>query len=209
MTAPHKIAIMDYLDWVDPIAREVGAVNTVVIEGKSVLGYNTDVAAMLNPLRLFIEVSRASVAVIGAGGVARALLWSLRNAGARVTVFARDIERVTAMASEFGASVANLNGASFEGFDVVVNATPLGTSGVNEQATPATAEQLIGVKLAYDLVYNPLETRFMREARKAGCQCMNGLEMFVAQAAEQFRIWTGAEAPIEVMRMAAEKALRK
>ncbi len=88
----------------------------------------------------------------------------------------------------------------FEAFDVVVNATPLGTRGELETETPVTAEQLRGVRLAYDLVYNPLETQFMREARQAGCETVGGLEMLIAQAVEQFRLWTGKEPDVESMR---------
>jgi shikimate dehydrogenase len=95
----------------------------------------------------------------------------------------------------------------FEGFDLVINATPLGTSGAQETETPAIAAQLVGARLAYDLVYNPEETRFLREAGEAGCELIGGLEMLVSQAGEQFRLWTGAEAPLEVMRDAAMKVL--
>ena len=100
-----------------------------------------------------------------------------------------------------------MRGALFDGFDVVVNATPLGTSGAQETETPATAAQFRGARLAYDLVYNPLETQFLREARVAGCELIGGLEMLVKQAAEQFRLWTGTEAPGAVMRDAAVNAL--
>jgi shikimate 5-dehydrogenase len=99
--------------------------------------------------------------------------------------------------------------ASFAGFDVVINATPLGTAGQFESETPATAQQLRGARLAYDLVYNPTETRFCREAREAGCEMLGGLAMLVAQAAEQFRLWTGTAAPEDVMYEAAERGLKR
>ena len=154
-----------------------------------------------------IELRGARVAVIGAGGAARALLWELRERGARATVFARDVERARATARRVRRAAAPLEGARFEGFDVVVNTTPLGTRGESEDETPATAAQLRGARLAYDLVYNPRETRFLREAREAGCETVGGLPMLVAQAAEQFRLWTGEDAPLDVMREAAEKQL--
>ena len=135
----------------------------------------------------------------------RALLWALRGQGARTTVFARDPERAGATADEFGARAAAVEGATFGGFDLVVNATPLGTRGAREDETPATAAQLRGARVAYDLVYNPRETRFLREALDAGCATVGGLSMLVAQAAAQFKLWTGADAPLEVMRAAAEK----
>lgn len=202
VTAPHKSAVIPHLDWVEPKAREIGAVNTVRIEGDELRGYNTDAAAALKPLDGLIELSGARVAVIGAGGAARALLWSLRARGARATVFARNAERANALAGDFGADAAKLEGAAFEDFDVVVNATPLGTRGERENETPATAEQLRGARVAYDLVYNPSETRFMREARAALCEAVGGTGMLVAQAEEQFRLWTGADAPADAMRSA-------
>ncbi len=94
-----------------------------------------------------------------------------------------------------------------EGYDIVVNATPLGTRGSREGETPATAAQLRGARVAYDLVYNPSETKFLREASAAGCATVGGLQMLVAQAAEQFKLWTGADAPLEVMREAAERQM--
>ena len=97
--------------------------------------------------------------------------------------------------------------AGFGGFDLVVNATPLGTRGALEGETPADSTQLRGARLAYDLVYNPARTRFIREARDADCETLGGLPMLVAQAAAQFELWTGEHAPLEVMRAAAEEQL--
>jgi len=193
------------LDWVEPKASEIGAVNTVVVEGDELRGYNTDAEAALTPLSGLVEPDGARVAVIGAGGAARALLWALHGRGAHSTVFARDTQRARATAEDFGARVAALDGASFDGFDLVVNTTPLGTRGAREDETPATAAALRGARVAYDLVYNPALTRFLREARAAGCETVGGLPMLVAQAAEQFKLWTGADAPLEVMREAAER----
>jgi 3-dehydroquinate dehydratase/shikimate dehydrogenase len=209
VTAPHKRAIIDALDYVEESAREIGAVNTVVVEGTELRGYNTDAPASLSPLNGLIDLKGARVAVIGAGGAARALLRSLRESGARATVFARDTSRALSLAETFNADSQTLAGARFTNFDAVVNATPLGTRGAREAETPATAEQLRGVRVAYDLVYNPSETRFMREAREAGCALVvGGLPMLVAQAAAQFELWTGESAPFEVMREAAGRRLK-
>jgi 3-dehydroquinate dehydratase/shikimate dehydrogenase len=208
VTAPHKGAIMDGLDFIEPSAREIGAVNTVVCEGVELRGYNTDAGAALAPLGDLIDLHHARVAVIGAGGAACAVLWSLRERGARSTVFAREEERARAVAEKFDAESQTLAGARFTDFDLVINATPLGTRGAFENETVATAAELRGARAAYDLVYNPVETRFMREARAAGCEVIvGGLAMLVAQAAAQFKLWTGEDAPVEVMRNAAEKKL--
>jgi 3-dehydroquinate dehydratase/shikimate dehydrogenase len=208
VTAPHKMAVMQHLDWLAPAASEIGAVNTIVVEGEALRGYNTDAAAFLSPLQERVEgLSGKRVAVIGAGGAARSALWSLRRAGAKATVFARDVEKAALVSEEFGARVERLEGARFHDFEVVVNATSLGTRGASEGETSATASQLRGARLAYDLVYNPQQTRFLLEAHEAGCETLSGLEMLIAQAAEQFRLWTGNPAPVEVMRAAATKAL--
>src|SRR5690606_22284989 len=96
---------------------------------------------------------------------------------------------------------------TYAGFDIVVNCTPLGTSGDTADQTIAIADQLMGVKLVYDLVYNPTDTLLIREAKKAGVQTLGGLEMLIAQGAEQFRIWTERDAPLEAMRSAVKKKL--
>lgn len=207
VTTPHKSAVLEHLDWVEPIAQEIGAVNTIVVEGDALHGYNTDADALLLPLHdKGVELRDARCAVIGAGGAARAALWGLRREGARVTLFARDVEKARPVAETFDTACEQLDDASFDGFEIVINATPLGTRGAREDETPALATQLRGARLAYDLVYNPQETRFLREAQEAACDCLGGLQMLVAQAAEQFRLWTGHDAPISVMN---EAALRK
>ncbi len=207
VTAPHKTEVLKYLDEIDPMAREIGAVNTVVIRGDKLVGYNTDALAALVPLHALLELNGARVAVIGAGGAARALLWGLRQNKARATIFVRDAERARATAGEFGAHVSTLEGASFESFDVVINATPLGTRGANEKLTAASAEALRGVRVVYDLVYNPSETQLLREARAAGCETVSGLQMLAGQATEQFKLWTGIEISPQVMLSTAARVL--
>ena len=208
VTAPHKSVMMKHLDWIDPAAKDIGAVNTILIKEDSLLGYNTDAPGFISPLqRRFGSLKSARCAIIGAGGGARAALWALRNEGAYVALFGRDPDKAGPVAEEFGVEYRTLGAARFDAFDLVINATPLGTRGEREDDTPATVDQLRGVRLAYDLVYNPLETRFLREARAAGCEALGGIEMLVAQAVEQFKLWTGSEPDVEVMRTAAFRGL--
>jgi 3-dehydroquinate dehydratase/shikimate dehydrogenase len=208
VTAPHKFSVMECLDWIEPAAKEIGAVNTIVVEDDALLGYNTDATAVLQPaIEKLGSVRGARCAVIGAGGAASATLWSLRNESANATLFARDDAKGRALAEKFDAGYESLGSRQWAGFDLVINATPLGTSGALEDLTAATADQLHGARLAYDLVYNPVETRFMREARAAGCEMIGGLPMLVLQAVEQFRLWTAREPPFEIMRQAAKRAL--
>lgn len=209
VTAPHKFAVMAGLDWIEPAALEIGAVNTVVVAGDELHGYNTDARGFVNPLmQAFGDLREARCAVIGAGGAASAALWSLKQAGAKATVLAREATKASAVAERFDAEWQPLQDASFADFDLVVNATPLGTAGQFETEAPATLQQLRGARLAYDLVYNPIDTWFLREAREAGCKTLGGLAMLVAQAAEQFRLWTGALPPEAVMYEAAERGLK-
>lgn len=208
VTAPHKSVVMNCLDWIDPVARGIGAVNTITVQDEQLHGYNTDAEGFMAPLQLkFGPLKHARCAIIGAGGGARAALWALRKEGAHVVLFARNHDKARAVADEFGVDCRPLSTDRFNAFDIVINATPLGTHGELEHDTPATADQLRGVRLAYDLVYNPHETRFLREARSAGCETLGGIEMLVTQAFEQFKVWTGREPDLEVMRTAAIRGL--
>ncbi|HWN07747.1 MAG TPA: shikimate dehydrogenase [Pyrinomonadaceae bacterium] len=208
VTAPHKAAVMDHLDWIDLPAREIGAVNTIVVEGDQLRGYNTDAEGFIKPLLKRRGVLKGvRCAVIGTGGASRAAVWSLLKQEADVTVFGRDLEAARALAKSFGAAWSNLDSASFAGFSAVVNATPLGTAGSLETETPALANQLAGASFVYDLVYNPIPTRFLTEAESVGCETLGGLEMLITQAEAQFELWTGVPSPVGVMNAAANRAL--
>jgi 3-dehydroquinate dehydratase / shikimate dehydrogenase len=210
ITSPHKRAVMDYLDWIDPAAIEIGAVNTIVVEHEILRGYNTDAIGFITPLKQRVgDLGGLRCAVIGAGGAASAAVYTLLAERASVSTFVRDLNRAKPLVEKFGVPAAELDDASFDGFQVVINATGLGTAGELEEYTPVSAAQLRGARLAYDLVYNPTETRFLREAEQVGCETLGGLSMFVAQAAEQFRLWTGREAPAKVMQAAAVEALAR
>ena len=191
ITAPHKQTVMEYLDWISPDAEEIGAVNTVVVDDDRLLGYNTDAAGLMEPLIKFTgSLANKNVAIIGAGGAARSAVWALQKAGARVTLFGRNVDKVQALADLCKVSCEPLDGASFSDFHLVINATPLG-SGDYIDESPASAKQLSGARCIYDLVYNPIETRLLREAREAGCRTLGGLDMLVSQAKLQFELWTG------------------
>ncbi|MDI1240772.1 MAG: shikimate dehydrogenase [bacterium] len=207
VTNPHKQAIIRHLDEIDETAEKIGALNTVRIENGKLYGFNTDALGFISPLKqIFGDLKGAKAAVVGAGGAARACVYSLVEAGANVAVHARDLQKVERLAESFGVRSSQLP-ETFAGFDIVVNCTPLGTKGDTEDQTIATADQLADVKLVYDLVYNPIETRLIHEAKSAGVKTLGGLEMLIAQGAEQFKIWTGREAPIEAMSAAVGKRL--
>ncbi|HEX2640889.1 MAG TPA: shikimate dehydrogenase [Pyrinomonadaceae bacterium] len=214
VTNPHKQSVIGHLAGLDEAAREIGAVNTVKIEDGKLFGYNTDAPGFIEPLRRKIpDLKGSRAAIVGAGGAARACIYSLIKEGAEVVVFARDAAKAKILRSEFPIEIEQLPVAdgrkpiAFSNFDILVNATPLGTKGDLENETIAAEEQLTSVRLVYDLIYNPAETRLIREATAAGAETLGGLNMLIAQGARQFAIWTGEQAPVEEMTAAVRKRL--
>jgi shikimate dehydrogenase len=146
------------------------------------------------------------VGVLGAGGAARAVASGVVSQGATVVIFNRSREKGEALAADFGAEFRPLSEFEPEACDILINTTPVGMF-PQEQATPLIAEKLRPGLVVMDIVYTPLKTRLLREAESAGCQVIDGLSMFVHQGARQFELWTGLEAPLEIMRMAVEAEL--
>ncbi|HMJ08237.1 MAG TPA: shikimate dehydrogenase [Pyrinomonadaceae bacterium] len=212
VTNPHKQNIIKHLDHVEPDASAIGAVNTVKVEEGRLLGYNTDAEGFIVPLKsVFGDLRSTRAAVVGAGGGARACIYMLKKNGAAVTVFARNAVKGKTLADEFGVEFANTpalnDDKAFSEFDIIVNATPLGTKGIMENESIASAGQLTRTKLVYDLIYNPAETRLSREAKAAGIPFIGGLEMLIGQGVRQFEIWTGKDAPRAEMTAAVRKRL--
>ena len=198
VTIPHKLSVMSHLDFISPAAQAVGAVNTIIVKGNEIHGDNTDVIGAMKPLEELLDVKGAHAAIIGAGGAARAICYGLQQRGASVTIYARDIHQAQTLADEFNANAASIS--DFHGHaDLVINCTPVGMQGHNEGTSPVNADALNNVQLVYDLIYNPLETKLMKDAKAAGCQTLGGMAMLLGQAAEQFHLWTGEDAPLDVM----------
>ncbi len=207
VTMPHKQAIIPHLDAIDPTARSIGSVNTVKIADGKLTGYNTDAHGFITPLKAkFGDIQDARVAVAGAGGAARAVVYALKQAGAEVTVFVRDAAKGKVFADEFGVRSSSISDIRSEisnlgaNFDILVDTTPLGMKGLHENDSLFNADELIGLKFVYDLVTKMTETPLIAEAKKAGIPAIGGLEMLIAQGCNQFEIWTGLEAPAELMR---------
>lgn len=214
VTIPHKQSIIKHLDFIDDTAKAIGAVNTVKIVDGKLHGYNTDAQGFIEPLlNSYGDLTNAKVAVIGAGGAARACVYALKQQGAEVTVFARDLEKAVPFAKEFAVELKQLTTnnkqrTTYENFDILVNTTPLGMKGKGDGASAAIAEQLKGLHLVYDLVYIPFQTPLMTEADLAEVPKIGGLAMLIAQAMEQQKIWTGLDAPMKEMSRAALKRLQ-
>lgn len=209
VTNPFKKAIIEHLHFIDATAKKIGAVNTVKIVEDRLYGFNTDAPGFIAPLiKSFGNLKGVKVGIAGAGGAARACTFALKQEGANVTIFARRPRRAAALAEEFGVKAGSVNNSFKPGeIDILVNATPLGTKGPEQDIAIAAAEQMQGLKLVYDLVYNPVETKLIREARRAGVPALGGLDMVLAQARKQFEIWTGEPAPVQAMSQALRRKL--
>jgi 3-dehydroquinate dehydratase/shikimate dehydrogenase len=204
VTIPHKQRILRYLDHVDPLARRIGAVNTVSRKAGKWRGANTDVEGVTVPLARHLRLSKASVLVVGNGGAARGAAYAMANAGAKLSITGRNIDRVRALATACDAEPLSREQAEARMFDVLIHATPVGMSPKNGECF--FGDRVPG-KLVFDMVYNPLETMLLKRAKDRGAETIQGLEMFLEQAARQFEIWTGESAPRAVMQRAALEAL--
>ncbi|MBI3652624.1 MAG: shikimate dehydrogenase [Acidobacteria bacterium] len=207
VTIPHKVAVMKWLDEVDESAERIGAVNTIVVAGNRLKGYNTDAQGAMEPLEKIGALKGQRCAVLGAGGAARAVLYGLTQRGAKVTVLAREDRKARLLADEFQVQGAALDTFSQHDFDILIHTTPIGMRHHSEGESLLEPAALAACKIVYDLVYNPLETRLLKAARQAGCVTISGLEMLLAQAALQFELWTGQKPSVELMRHAALKKL--
>jgi shikimate dehydrogenase len=222
VTVPHKQAVVPFLDELDPAATSAGAVNTIVRRDQRLVGHNTDVAGFARALsEAGFNVRGVRAAVLGAGGGARAVTLALIEGKASVISLSDAIpERAEGLAGDLrglispGTTItwARWGDGAFQRSvrecELLVNCTPVGMRfGSAEGQSPVAAELIPAGCLAFDLVYNPEETPFLQAARSRGARMAGGLSMLVYQGAASFRLWTGLEAPVEIMLQAARKAL--
>jgi len=211
VTIPHKENALKYVQerggYVEPLAAKLKAVNTLVFDedGKPA-GYNTDYAGALDAITSAIGAERVDLqgitaAVLGAGGVSRAVVGGLCDVGAQVTIYNRTVERARRLAEEFGCKYGSLNELGSMEVKLVVNATSMGMY-PNVAESVLGAEQIRPGMIVMDTVYNPMETKLLRLAREAGAVVVDGVSMFINQAAAQFALFTQRVAPKEVMREA-------
>ena len=200
VSVPHKIAVMELLDEVDDGARRIGAVNTITLRDGRLVGSNTDWIGSNRALERKTQLAGKRAVVLGAGGAARGVVFGLIERGATVHVLNRTVERAESLAKDLGASGA---GAMTElaglDYDVLVNTTSVG---LRSDESPVPADHLRKGTVVMDAVYDPEETRLLRDAQARGATVVQGKWMLVYQAAEQLRAWTGREAPIEVLEQA-------
>jgi 3-dehydroquinate dehydratase/shikimate dehydrogenase len=202
VTRPYKTAILEHLQEVEEDAALCGSVNTVVVHDGMLQGSTTDGRGVTGPLRRHVDVRGKAVSIVGAGGAARAAALALHRKGGRVTVLARNPQQARSLAAAVGCAWGGLAEGLTRPYDVLINATPLGSHAFHEE-TPVPESLLRPGAVVFDMVYDPVETRLLREAKQAGCRIVGGLEMLLFQAVAQFETWTGLEAPADVMKSAA------
>ena len=207
VTMPFKEDIMALMDKIEETAKRIGAVNTVVRDETGWKGYNTDCMGALKALEKHVDLKGKNVLIVGAGGTAKAIGYGVQEKGAKITVtYNRNKEKGLQLAKELAAKVVNIQDAGEEEIDVLINCSPVGMS-PNQEETPISSRYLRKGMVVFDSVYNPLETRLIREAKVAGCVTISGLELFVNQAVGQFELWTGQKAPADPMRDVVVKGL--
>ncbi len=204
VTIPHKQRIIRYLDHLDPLARRIGAVNTVWRKAGRWRGTNTDADAVRIPLERHIRLGKACVLIAGNGGAARAAALALSDSGAAIAITGRNPDRVRALAKVCGAEAITREQAERRHFDALVHATPIG---MHPNEAGCFFKDKIPADIVFDMVYNPVETALLRRAREEGKTAIPGTQMFLEQAVRQFEIWTGESAPRAVMERAIAEAL--
>lgn len=208
VTMPLKQEILPELDWMDPLVKRIGACNTlrITVDGK-LYGYNTDVAGVVRPLEKRLKLKGARVAVLGAGGAARAAVFGLVDRGAEVFIVNRTHDHAVKLARSAKAKALKQDQLGRREFDAILNSTPCGMAG-SAQPLPIAEDQL-RAGIVFDMVYNPLRTPLLKLAAKRGLTTITGLEMFVQQGVRQFEIWTGKTPPEEEMARVVERELKR
>lgn len=202
VTMPHKQTVMKYLDKIDKDAKKIGAVNTIVNDNGRLAGFNTDWIGALTALKKRTNLKEKQVAVIGAGGAARAIVYGLRRKGALVKIFNRSLKKAKELAKEFKSQFSSLDSLEeLAKMDIIINATSVG---MNEDQSLVDKKFLNKNQIIFDVVYSPKETLLIKNALKIGAKVVYGYEMLLYQGIAQFELYTGMKAPIETMRKALE-----
>ncbi len=209
VSLPYKERIMDFLDFVDEKARHIGAVNTVKnVEGK-LFGYNTDWIGVVRAFKNIEKLHLKDVVILGAGGASRSVISALKDKVKTITILNRHIDRACDVAKDFSISYDSLDHIQNYSPDILIQATSCGMyPRLNESLLPQSYFLNAPKKMVvFDLVYRPLLTCFLDYASKAGHRIITGDTMLLYQAQEQFEIWTGQKAPVEIMRDALSSAM--
>jgi shikimate dehydrogenase len=208
VTIPHKESVIPFLDQIDPLAKEIGAVNTIVNKNNKLTGYNTDATGALKALSDVIQVNGKRCVILGAGGAARAIGYILKKNNVDLMIANRSAERGKALSRSLDATFIKLEEVIDVEIDILINTTSVGMS-PNTEFSPVSEDVLKPGMTVMDIIYNPMTTKLLNLASQKGCRVVHGLSMFINQGAEQFRLWTGQEAPVDVMKKVVEEYLYK
>lgn len=221
VTMPHKISIIRYLDALDKSVGGIGSVNTVLNRDGRLVGYTTDGVGALNALKYAgVDPSGKKIIVLGAGGASRAISFTLAEYARELIILNRTVERAVDLARSIRNALGDLVNVKageladwnlereLRDADILINATSIGMK-PNDSETPVRCDFLHSNLTVFDIVYEPLETRLIKEAKIAGAKTIDGLSMLIHQGAASFEVWTGMKAPVEVMREAALKKIRE
>lgn len=216
VTIPHKVSAVPFLDEIEPTARQIGAINTIVLEQGRLIGFNTDATGALRALREGgAALAGQRIVMMGSGGSARAIAFALAVESKADTLMllgvddkervalARDLRAKTSVTVEEYSLDERALGRTVPDAQVLIHCTPVGMS-PRADATCVPAVLLHPGLTVMDVVYNPRETKLLKEAKRSGCKTISGIEMFLNQAVAQFELWTNQSAPVEVMRFVLE-----
>ena len=211
VTIPHKESVLPFLDDIDPTAKKIGAINTIVKQNGKLTGYNTDCMAAVTGLEHRLKetddtLNNKKVSIIGAGGAARAIAFGLKEKGCDITIYNRTLERAEKLSNDIKCRFERFEVINNLDSDILINTTSIGMFPKTNE-TPVPKSVLKKGMIVFDAVYNPIETKLLQDAKERGCHTINGLTMFINQAAEQFRLWTNIDPPIELMKNVARETL--
>jgi len=206
ITIPHKVTVMEYLDEIGETAGKIGAVNTIINRQGKITGYNFDSVGAVRAIKEKTGIKNKAVAILGAGGAARAVGYGITSEGGRLTILNRTKERGEKLAVDLAVDFLLLENFNEVKCDILINTTSLGMV-PNHSGMPVEKKHLNKSMIVMDIVYNPLRTRLLKVAQEMGCTTINGVEMFVYQGACQFELWTGKKAPVDLMRKTVLKAV--
>ncbi len=206
VTIPHKQTVIDHLDSIDPVAKKIGAVNTLILDDGKIKGLNTDWLGANRALDDVISLTGKTALILGAGGSARAIGFGLLEAGAAIMLASRTPASGQELAQTLGCPWHPLKKIPELSADCLINATSVGMT-PNSDTSLVPPHCLSRYQAVMDIVYAPLETKLLRQAKKAGCKTVNGIAMLLYQGVAQFELWTGQKAPIDIMRQSLMKSL--
>jgi len=208
VTVPHKTTVMPYLDAIDETAAAIGAVNTITNTNNTLTGHNTDAHGAVTALEEQTgSLKNKAITILGAGGAARAVAYGAAQKGATITIANRSRSKGEKLAADLNARFCELSDIQSVSYDILINTTPVGMH-PNTDEIPISPDALKPGTTVMDIIYNPLQTRLLQEARKRGCETIDGVPMFIHQGARQFTLWTGREPPVDKMRELVYNELR-